>query len=72
MFLLNVQDESLSFNRGIQYDFALMSIRKVPWAKPLIRQLFPRDLANLMNAKIMFYFYYCINAKKQVKTNSTG
>ena len=40
-------------NRGIKHDFPFINIRKVP-----------REVRRLMNDKIMFDRYYCINSAK--------
>ena len=57
-------------NRGIKHDFPLINIRKVP-REVLKTEGEARDfqpsrgtLRMLMNDKIMFYCYYCINSAK--------
>ena len=50
-------------NRGIKHDFPFINIRKVPRAV-----LKTRDVAYVvMNDKIMFDWYYCINSTKPAK-----
>ena len=59
-----------SFIIGIKHDFPFINVRKVP--REVLKtegeargfQYLPRDLANVMNDKIMFDRYYCINSKK--------
>ena len=49
------------YNRGIKHDFSFINIRKVP------REVLKTEgeaLGMLMNDKIMFDRYYCINSTK--------
>ena len=57
-------------NIGIKYDFPFINIRNVPRegckprAKPEVFNISRGILRMLMNDKIMFDWYYCINSKK--------
>ena len=60
----------ICFNRGIKHDFPFINIRKVP--REVLKtegeargfQLSRGTLRMLMNDKIMFDRYYCINSTK--------
>ena len=58
------------FNIGIKHDFPFINIRKVPRevlkteGKPEVFNISRGTLRMLMNDKIMFDRYYCINSKK--------
>ena len=60
-------------NRGIKHDFPFINIRKVPRdglkTEDATRdfQHFLRDLKRLMNGKIIFEGYYCINSIKPLE-----
>ena len=61
------------FNRGIKHDFPLINIRKV--AREMLKtedeargfQPFRGTLRMLLNDKIMFDSYYCINSTKVIE-----
>ena len=49
---------------GIKHDFQFINIREVPREEPEVFNTSRRTLRMLMNDKIMFDRYYCINSKK--------
>ena len=63
------------FNRGITHDFPLINIRKVPRevlkTEGEARGFQPSrgTLRMLMNDKIMFDCYYCMNSAKHCKND---
>ena len=66
----HIVNESLGFNRGIKHDFPFINICKVPRevlkTEGEARGFQPSrgTLQMLMNDKIMFDRYYCINSTK--------
>ena len=64
------------FNRGIKHDFPFINIRKVP--REVLKtegeargfQPSRRTLRMLMNDKIMFDRYYCINSTKHCENEA--
>ena len=56
----------ISFDIGIKHDFPFINIRKVPGEvlKTEVFNISRGTLRMLMNDKIMFDRYYCINSKK--------
>ena len=58
-----------AFNIGIKHDFPFINIRKVP--REMLKtsgEVSRGTLRMLMNDKIMFDRYYCINSKKTHRT----
>ena len=55
------------YDIGIKHDFPFINIRKVPREEPEVFNISQGTLRMLMNDKIMFDRYYCINSRKHTK-----